>query len=611
MQKLLFPILFFLCLQGAFGQNCRTEILENILPTGGYHLVALDSLSQFSGSYAWSTGATTESIDVFSAGQYCVTATDINGCTSSACFDWSITGNCGAEFYVTTDSVTGQLVNQATGYPYFAGPWSFVWSNGDVGPTTPYVPGESLCVTATNPDGCVGDTCISAFGCTAFVSTSSGGAPLVANTWNNGSQTYLWSTGETTQEIYPLTQGSYCVTITDASGCSISDCIYYNTNIPSNCGLYMIGLHCINGFYQIAAFSTDPAAPLVSYSWSNGSSFVVLNVDEPGEYCVTATNSVGCTATGCYTVCEIDSAFVTLGIGDTTFNSFPAAVYVIQYDTAQGGILIGIDTLLTDNNGNLLIQDLPDGPFLLKAALLPGTPFYDDYLPSYYSGSLLWSGATPLLPLSDASWWGGCNVPHYHIHLIPGQNPGGPGFIGGLVSEGANLQGHGGGAESGEGEPMAGVNVVLTLPDGTPVSVTATNSEGIYEFPDLPWGTYVVTLDIPGIPPVSVTVVIGQNHPSMGNVNFKVDNNSIALSAQDLDLKLKVRVSPNPVEDQLLVETADRADLTLRDVQGSVLLNVFGQGTQTRISMGHLPAGVYFLSVQAGRSMEVVKIIKQ
>jgi hypothetical protein len=78
-----------------------------------------------------------------------------------------------------------------------------------------------------------------------------------------------------------------------------------------------------------------------------------------------------------------------------------------------------------------------------KAALLPGTPFYDDYLPSYYSGSLLWSGATPLLPLSNASWWGGCNIPHFYIDLIPGQNPVGPGFIGGLVREGANLQGHG------------------------------------------------------------------------------------------------------------------------------------------------------------------------
>jgi hypothetical protein len=158
---------------------------------------------------------------------------------------------------------------------------------------------------------------------------------------------------------------------------------------------------------------------------------------------------------------------------------------------------------------------------------------------------------------------------------------------------------------------MAGVNVVLTLSDGTPIAVTVTNSAGNYEFPDLPWGTYVVTLDIPGMPPVSVTVVIGQNQPSIGNVNFKVDNNSIALSALEHDLKLKVRVFPNPVEDQLLIETAEKADLTLRDVQGRVHLNVFGQGTQTRISMGHLPAGVYFLSVQAGRSMEVVKIIKQ
>lgn len=611
MKKLLFPILFLGYLQGAFGQTCNIDIQAILIPGGGYQLTAQDTTGQAADTYSWNTGETTQTISVFSAGQYCVTATGASGCTASACFDWSVTGNCGAEFHVTTDSVTGQLVNQASGYPYFAGPWSFVWSNGDVGPTTPYVPGESLCVTATNPEGCVGDTCVSALGCTAFISSTSGAAPLVANSWNGGVQTYLWSTGETTQEIYPLAQGSYCVTITDTSGCAISDCIYYNTNIPSNCGLYMIGLHCINGFYQIAAFSTDPSAPLVSYSWSDGSSFVVLNVDEPGEYCVTATNSVGCTSTGCYSVCGIDSAFVTVGVGDSTINSYPAEVYVIQYDTAQGGILIGIDTLLTDINGNLLIQDLPDGPFLLKAALLPGTPLYDDYLPSYYSGSLFWSGAVPLLPLSEVGWWGGCNIPHYYIDLIPGQNPGGPGFIGGLVSEGANLQGHGNGAEWGEGDPMAGVNVVLTLPDGTPMAVTVTNSAGNYEFPDLPWGTYVVTLDIPGMPLVSATVVIGQNQPTQGNVNFKVDNNSIALSALEHELKLRVRVSPNPVEDLLLIETAERADMTLMDVQGKVHLNVFGNGAETRISIGHLPSGVYFLAVRAGKSMEMVKVIKQ
>ncbi len=613
MKNFLFPILLSFFAQISFAQNCQVAILANQLSNGVYNLTCIDSLGAPIVSYAWSTGATTSSIQISSAGNYCVTTTDANGCTGTDCYEWTITGNCGVEFHVITDSVTGQPMNYATGYPYFTGPWTFVWSNGDVGPTTPYVAGETLCVTATNPAGCIGDTCVSAQNCSAWINSSfAGSAPLTAHSWSSGNISYLWSTGETTQEIYPPATGYYCVTITDATGCSISDCLWYTDSIPLTCGIYMVGLHGTNGLYQIAPVSYDPNVPMVSYTWSNGSHFEVLNVDEPGEYCVTATNAQGCTATGCYTVCGIDSAFVNISIGgDSMLINFPAEVYVIQYDTVQGGILTGIDTLLTDANGQLLITDLPDGPFLLKAALLPGSPLYDNYLPTYFPNSIFWSGATPLLPLSTLHWSGECAIPSYYIDLVPGLNPGGPGFVGGLVNQGANFQGHNNGAESGEGDPMAGVNVILTLPDGTPVAATVTNAQGGYSFEGLAWGTYVVTLDIPGLPLVYATVTIGPNQPSSGNIDFKVDENSAALSATDLSKKQWIKVSPNPAQDFVLVETPSHADFRLYDAQGRIVLNTSGNGQQTLIPIGHLPAGVYFLEARAGKSVEVVKILKQ
>lgn len=611
MKNLFLLLTILLGAHSAFGQTCIMRLQFNIMPTGGYTLVALDTFGPASTTYLWNTGQTTQSIDILNAGEYCVTTTDHTGCTASDCFNWNITSNCAVEFHVVMDSATGQLFNQATAIPWYEGPFSFVWSNGQVGETIPFVPGESLCLTATSPGGCIADTCVSAEGCTAWVMSNSGGLPLTAFSWQSGAVEYLWSTGETTQEIFPENSGYYCVTISNAAGCSSSNCIWYEKyNFPA-CGVALTGLQMQDGSTQIEVIPTFSSSPLVAYEWSNGSTNEVLSVNEPGYYCVTATNADGCTSTGCFPVCAIDSAYVIIGVGDSTQNSFPAQVFVIQYDTTQGGILIGIDTLLTDANGQVLLTNLPDGPFLLKAALLPGAALYEDYLPTYCQGNLFWSGARSISNLSTWSWWGSdCALPFYHIDLIPGQNPGGPGFIGGLVSEGANFHGQGNGTES-EGDPMPGVNVVLTLTDGTPVAVAVTNANGAYEFPSLAWGTYILTLDIPGLLPVEVTVVIGPNQPSLGNINFKVDGNSIALGTKHFDSGLKIKTTPNPTSDMVFIETSEKTDITIFDAQGRVHLNVFGNGLQTKISIGHLPAGVYYFQVRSGNVIEMVKVIKQ
>jgi len=39
---------------------------------------------------------------------------------------------------------------------------------------------------------------------------------------------YKWSTGETTERIYSIKKGNYCVTVTDCNGCQAVDCINVN-----------------------------------------------------------------------------------------------------------------------------------------------------------------------------------------------------------------------------------------------------------------------------------------------------------------------------------------------------------------------------------------------
>jgi hypothetical protein len=597
----------------SYGQNCQTDIYVDSTSGPGFTLYTADSASNIAVFYQWSNGATTPTINVSAPGNYCVTVTFGNGCTATDCFAWQLTGNCAVDIWQTTDSVTGQPIWQASGFPYYAGPWSYTWNNGDTGPTTPVGAPGLYCVTAISANGCIADTCVNTeCNGSAFISTTSGSSPLSANSWISGPHTYLWSTGETTQEIYPQEYGYYCVTVTSSSGCTSEDCIYFsNQTPPVTCGIQMFGLHCSNGFYQISAFPSDFQFPIVSYSWNTGSNGPVLNVTEPGNYCVTTTNSEGCTASDCYNLCSVDSAWVHVALGQDSVNfAYPAEVYIIQYDTAQGGVLTGIDTLLTDIYGNVLVSDLPSGPFLIKAALLPDAPKYADYLPTYYLDKLIWSDAIPIHPLSVYNYWTGtCLVPHFYLPLIEGQNPGGPGFIGGLVSQGANFTGHGNDPEVlGEGDPYPGATLVLFTSDSIPVAAAVTDANGAYTFNNLPNGAYFLVLDIPGLAPVSVNICLGCFVPPPASVNFKVDENSIALSAQNIANELVVKAFPNPVNDYLWVETSAGARLTLRNTSGVTVSQSKATGVRTRLSLKDMPAGVYFLEVQEGSRIGVLKV---
>lgn len=80
------------------------------------------------------------------------------------------------------------------------------------------------------PNGCTNPPSNLNFGCTDLTATSTGA---------QGTISYLWSTGETTQTINvcPLVTTTYTVTITDASGCSSTDEVTVNTcDITTNGG---------------------------------------------------------------------------------------------------------------------------------------------------------------------------------------------------------------------------------------------------------------------------------------------------------------------------------------------------------------------------------------
>lgn len=115
-------------------------------------------------------------------------------------------------------------------------PYFFQTSNGVI-LTAPYI--TNLCpgtytVTVTDANGCTASTnfYITGFPPTAInlavtqpsCGQNNGAITAMATGGSIGGYTYAWSIGATTNTIYGLQAGTYCVTVTDANGCTASQC---------------------------------------------------------------------------------------------------------------------------------------------------------------------------------------------------------------------------------------------------------------------------------------------------------------------------------------------------------------------------------------------------
>ena len=106
--------------------------------------------------------------------------------------------------------------------------------------------------------------------------------------------TYLWSTGETTQEISVVNSGSYFVTATNANGTSaVSNSIQVTVLPAPNAAISFSGASAICDGASVTLNSNLAA----SYLWSNAATTASIVVATPGDYSVTVTYTNGCTST--------------------------------------------------------------------------------------------------------------------------------------------------------------------------------------------------------------------------------------------------------------------------------------------------------------------------
>jgi hypothetical protein len=265
-------------------------------------------------SYLWSTGSTSRSIVVKTAGTYSVTVTDSNGCRGSASRAFTVNTP-------PTPTISGTRAFCAGGNTTLsgnAGYARYTWSNGDTTRSTTVSAAGTYILTVQDANGCVGSASVTV---TTFTVTP----PVISGdtTFCNGGSTVLsispsyrsatWSNGQTTSSITVTQPGTYSVTAVDSNGCISTASITvtrFNAAPPVISGSTTF---CRGGS---TVLSVSPGYS--SITWSNGPTTSSITVTQPGTYSVTVVDSNGCTSSASVTVTQFDAPPPTIS-GNTTF----------------------------------------------------------------------------------------------------------------------------------------------------------------------------------------------------------------------------------------------------------------------------------------------------
>ncbi|MEL6591506.1 MAG: PKD domain-containing protein, partial [Bacteroidota bacterium] len=524
---------------------------------------------------------------------------------------------------------------------------NFSWDFGDGNTSTQAHPNHTfnapgtytVCLTVSDTSGCSDSVCqvinVSQGGTTcdaSFLASPSPAGPFGFNGYDfialdQSLQSYSWDfgdgnvgTGPITSHFYAGGGGTYLVTlvVTGWNGCTDSsfqtitipannpcDASFYTTILPNNQVDLQAAYPFQSNFFWDLGDGNTATGPNVTHTYASAGSYTV---------CLLVSDSIGsCVDTLCQTVntsqIQPPPGFAVLGqvyAGNQVADDFTA--WLVVYDSAAG-TLTAVDTFVSDtNNYGFFFFTAPNGDYRVKASLNASSSEYANYMPTYYGDELFWNNATVVNQSS---------FPFIQINLIPGNNPGGPGFVGGLVSQGANKA---------EGDPLAGMHVVVTNDQGEAVIHTSTDEDGEYELANLAYGTYHIWIEMWGRSLEYHTITIAPGSESHTNVDFEVSSDAVTATGttgiEDLLDPTSVTVFPNPLSGeqalnvQLSLKQSAEVNFSLQNMVGQVVINKtdrMAAGPQAQsLEVNTLPAGVYFLRMNIdGESMRPIKVVIQ
>lgn len=283
--------------------------------------------------YLWSTSDISSQISQLTAGEYSVTVTDINGCKKVKV----LTLTCPEQGTLTVTPVHPDC-NSNPGsieLDYSSASWSYVvtgpsgtFTNSATGPiTVPNLNAGTYIIDITD-NGCtysyeqelavldVFDFSLEINECGPYNAgllecNLVGGTTPYTFYWEWNGIPYSYA-----QNNYLISEGTYCVTVTDGNSCTDSLCVTYTT--PTN--FLSISIDAVhptcpgpeNG--ELTVTASDGIAPY-TYNWSNGASTASTSGLQSGiAHQVTVTDSYGCAETEEFFLNDYDHIYLKADI---------------------------------------------------------------------------------------------------------------------------------------------------------------------------------------------------------------------------------------------------------------------------------------------------------
>ena len=246
---------------------------ENTFCDGSSTTITAQGASMF----LWSTGANTSSITVDVPGTYYVQATNASNCTKVDSFTVTRLNN-------PVVSISGDnLVCESSPHILTAsGAGTYQWSTGENTEAITITPTTTTTYTVTGID---------ANGCSTEVSKVvnvealpdvhiSGNSTICEGdstvfTASNGN-TYLWSTGSTSNQITVSVAGNYSVTATSVNGCTASAAATLTVNPTPSASIAGSPTLCEHTTQQLVASGGQ------TYPWNNGSTQNTITINKGG-----------------------------------------------------------------------------------------------------------------------------------------------------------------------------------------------------------------------------------------------------------------------------------------------------------------------------------------
>jgi len=275
-------------------------------------------------------------------------------------------------------------------------------------------------------------------------------------------------------------------------------------------------------------------------------------------------------------------------------------VYAIVFNPSDSSIQ-AIDTATTDSKGNYAMN-LGDSVSNVYVKAAPSVSTYPDQMPTYADSSMFFLKAAVIKMDKDTVT--------KNFSTKTGINPGGKGFMAGLISQGANKT----------GDPIVHVQLFL-MKDTVPVTAATTDASGNFSCANLQTGVYKVYVDVPTVNNMHPPVVILPASDNHINLKFLLHRNYLeliensAINEPESITNDDFSIYPNPFKNNIEIKTKGKSSMMIQvyNTTGELVRTVLANQSeiQAQIDLTSLPAGLYIVKINDGQKEFTSKMIKE